>query len=33
MKERMLRNIEVLAIGMGCMGFSTAYGFGVHNSK
>ena len=26
MKKRMLRDIEVSAIGMGCMGFSTAYG-------
>lgn len=26
MKTRKLRNIEVSAIGMGCMGFSTAYG-------
>lgn len=26
MKTRSLRNIEVSAIGMGCMGFSTAYG-------
>lgn len=26
MKTRRLRNLEVSAIGMGCMGFSTAYG-------
>ncbi len=26
MKTRKLRDIEVSAIGMGCMGFSTAYG-------
>lgn len=26
MKTRKLGNIEVSAIGMGCMGFSTAYG-------
>ncbi len=26
MKNRMLRNLQVSALGMGCMGFSTAYG-------
>ncbi len=26
MKARRLRNLDVSAIGMGCMGFSTAYG-------
>ena len=26
MKKRMLRNLEVSEIGMGCMGFSHGYG-------
>lgn len=28
MKKRMLRDLEVSAIGMGCMGFTHAYGEG-----
>jgi aryl-alcohol dehydrogenase-like predicted oxidoreductase len=33
MKKRLLRGIEVSAVGVGCMGFSHGYGAGPDREK